>query len=107
MNESNSIEIIDITNLTDQTKYRLNEISKVENYFNQETKERKLNSKISSKFVAAFDYIDKDFICKKWWYINYFFCKYYWSSVGRESASFTLAFSLTTEIIKKNTQYNN
>ena len=39
MNESNSIEIIDRTNLTDQTKYRLNEISKIENYFNQELKE--------------------------------------------------------------------
>ena len=30
MNESNSIETIDRTNLTDQTKFRLNEISEIE-----------------------------------------------------------------------------
>ena len=49
----------DETNLTDQTKFRLNEISKIENYFNQEVNERKLNSKKFSKYLAAFDYIDK------------------------------------------------
>ena len=36
MNESNSIEAIDKTNLTNQTKFRLDEISKIENYFWQE-----------------------------------------------------------------------
>ena len=36
---------IDKTNLTDQTKFRLNEISKIENYFNQEINERKSYSK--------------------------------------------------------------
>ena len=46
-------------NLTYQTKFRLNKISKIENYFNQEIKERKLTSKNLSKYVAAFDYIDK------------------------------------------------
>ena len=35
MNESNSIETIDRISLTDQTKFRLNEISKTENYVNQ------------------------------------------------------------------------
>ena len=33
MNESNSIETIDQTNLTYQTKSRLDERSKIENYF--------------------------------------------------------------------------
>ena len=33
MNESNSIEVIDKTNLTNQTKFRLDEISKIENNF--------------------------------------------------------------------------
>ena len=33
MNESNSIESIDRANLTEQTKIRLDEISKIENYF--------------------------------------------------------------------------
>ena len=33
MNESNSIETIDKINLTNQTKFRLDEISKIENNF--------------------------------------------------------------------------
>ena len=44
MNESSSTEIIDRTNLTDLTKCRLIEISKIENCFNPEIKERKLNN---------------------------------------------------------------
>ena len=40
MNECNSIEI-DKTNLTDQSKFRLNEIIKIENYFNLEINQRK------------------------------------------------------------------
>ena len=36
MNESNSIEAIDRTNLTEQTKFALDEISKMGNYFQQE-----------------------------------------------------------------------
>ena len=49
MNKVSSIETIDRINLTDQTKFRLNEISRIENYFNQEIKKRKLNSKKLSK----------------------------------------------------------
>ena len=59
MNESNSIDTIDRTNLTNQTKFRLNEISKIESYFNKEIKKRKLNSKKISKYIVAFDYIDQ------------------------------------------------
>ena len=46
---------IDKINLTDQTKFRLNEISKIENYFNLEITETKLCSKKLSKYVTAFD----------------------------------------------------
>ena len=46
---------IDKTKLTDQTKFRLNEISKVENYFNLEISQRKLCSKKLSKYVTVFD----------------------------------------------------
>ena len=46
---------IDKTNLTDQTKFILNEISKTENYFNSEIKQRNLCSKKLSKYVTAFD----------------------------------------------------
>ena len=36
---------IDKTNLTDQAKYRLNEITKIEIYFNREINQRKRCSK--------------------------------------------------------------
>ena len=59
MNKSNSIEAIDKTNLTNQTKFQLDEISKIENCFIEEINQRKSCSKTLSKYVAAFDYIDK------------------------------------------------
>ena len=62
MNKSNSIETIDKTNLTNQTKFRLDEISKIENYFIEEINQRKSCSKKLSKYVAVFDYIDQALI---------------------------------------------
>ena len=59
MNESNTIETIDRTNSTEQTKIRLNKITEIENYFHQEINQRKSCSKKLSKYVTAFDYIDK------------------------------------------------
>ena len=53
---------IDKTDLTDQTKCRLNEITEIENYFIEEISQRKTCSKKISKYVAAFDYIDKALI---------------------------------------------
>ena len=44
------------------TKYRLDEINKIKDYFNSEIKERKdIITKIS-KHIVAFDYADKLFI---------------------------------------------
>ena len=62
MNESNSIEAIDKTNLTNQTKFRLDEISKIENYFIEEINQRKSCSKKLRTYVAVFDYIDQALI---------------------------------------------
>ena len=45
MNENNSIEEIYKINLTEQTKFRLNEIIGIENYFYQEINQRKSCSK--------------------------------------------------------------
>ena len=42
---------IDRTNFTDQTKFRLNEVSKIQNYFNQEINQRKSHSKKLNKYV--------------------------------------------------------
>ena len=58
MKESNSIEIIDKAKLTEQRKFRLDEISKIENYFHEEINQRKSCSKKLSKYVADFDYMD-------------------------------------------------
>ena len=55
MNKSNSIEAIDKTDLSEQTKFRLDEISKIENYFIEEFSQRQSCSKKLSKYVAAFD----------------------------------------------------
>ena len=62
MNESNSIEAINKTNLTNQTKIRLDKISKIENYLIEEINQRKSCSKKLSRYVAVFDYIDQTLI---------------------------------------------
>ena len=46
-------------NLSDQTKFRLDEISKIENYFIEEINQRKSYSQKLNKYITAFDYIDK------------------------------------------------
>ena len=59
MNESNSIEAIEKTILSEQTKFQLHEIIEIENYFYQEINQRKSCSRKLNKYVTAFDYIDK------------------------------------------------
>ena len=62
MNRSNSIKAIDRTDLSEQTKFWLDEISQLlslRNYFIEEIRQRKSCSKKLSKYVAVFDYIDK------------------------------------------------
>ena len=45
MNKSNSIEAIGKRNLSEQTKFRVDEISKIENYFIEKINQRKSCSK--------------------------------------------------------------
>ena len=52
----------EISELKDLTKYRLDEINKIKDYFNAEIKERKDIVKKISKYIVAFDYTDKVFI---------------------------------------------
>ena len=104
MNESNFIKTIDRTNLTEQTKIRLNKITKIENYFHQEINQRKSCSKKLSKYVAAFDYIDQALIVLSATSSGVSiisFTSIIGAPVGIASASFTLIFSLTTGIVKK------
>ena len=103
MDECNSSEI-DKTNLTDQTKIRLDKITEIENYFHQEINQRKLCSKKLSKYVAAFDYIGKILIvlgATSGGVSIISFTSVVGAPVGKASASFALMLSLTTGIIKK------
>ena len=48
--------------LTDVNKYRLDEIKKIKEYFNNEINERKDIIKKLNKYIVSFDYLDKIFI---------------------------------------------
>ena len=103
MDECNSSKI-DKTNLTELTKIRLDKITENENYFHEEINQRKLCNKKLSKYVAAFDYIDKVLIALSATTGGVSICSFT-SNVGAPvriaSARFTLMFSLTRGIIKK------
>ena len=104
MHKSNSIEGIERRDLSEQTKFRLDEISKTENYFHEEINQRKSWSKKLSKYVAVFDYIDKILIvlsATTGGVSIISFTSIIGAPVGIASASFTLIFSLTTGIVKK------
>ena len=98
MNKSNSIEAIDNTYLSEQTKFRLDEISKIENYFPEEINQRNSCSKKLSKYAAVFNLIVLSVptagvsIC--------LFTSIVAPPVGIASANFTFIFSLTTGITK-------
>ena len=86
-----------------ETKFRLDEISKTENYFHEEINQRKSCSKKLSKYVATFDYIDKILIVLSAQLEEYLFARLrvlVGVSVGIASASITLIFSVTTGIVK-------
>ena len=99
MNKSNSIEAIDKTILSEQTKFRLSEIIGIENYFYQEINQRKSCSKKLNKYVTVFDYIDKNLIVLSPTVIS--FTSVFGAPVGIISASLTLTFSLATGIVEK------
>ena len=98
MNEINKI------NLSEQTQFWLSEIIGTENCFHQEINQRISYSKKFSKYVAAFDYIDKVLIvlsATSGGVSIISFTSIAGASVGVASASFTLFFFLTTGIVKK------
>ena len=55
----NNLNVIDLTNVN---KYRLDEINKTRDYFNNEINERKGIIKKLNKYIVSFDYVDKIFI---------------------------------------------
>ena len=98
MNKCNSIETTDKTNLTNQTKFRLDEISKIDNYFIEEINQRKSCDKKVNKYVAAFDYIDKILIILSASTKGVSFTSIVGAPDGTVRARLTLFFSLTTGI---------
>ena len=94
--ECNSLEAIDKTILSEETKFRLN-------YFYQEINQRKSCNRKLNKYVTAFDYINKILIVLSATSSGVSivsFTSIVGASVVIASASLTLFFSLTTGIVK-------
>ena len=95
---------INKTNLSEQTKFWLDEISKIENYFIQEINQRKSYSQKLNKYITAFDYIDQILIvlsAASGGVSIISFSSVIGAPARIVSANFTLFFSLTTGIVKK------
>ena len=92
------------TNLSDQIKFRLNEISKIHDYFNSEINQKKSCSKKLSKYATTFGYIEKVLIVlstTSGGSCIVLSVSVVEAPVGIAGGSFTLIFSVTTGIIKK------
>ena len=85
-------------------QFRVNKINEVRDYFIGEIKERELMSKRLSKYIASFDYFDKSLIVLSVTTGSISiasFATVIGAPVGIASASFSLAFSMSTGIVKK------
>ena len=92
-----------IIELTDVNKYRLDEINKIRDYFNNEIKKRKDIIKKLNKYLVSFDYLDKMFITLSASFGTLSIASY--TSVvgipaGITGASMTLVFTIGTGISK-------
>ena len=90
-------------NLHDQQQFRLNKISEVRDYFITEIRESELMSKRLSKYIASFDYFDKSSIILSATSGSISiasFATVTGAPVGIASERFSLAFSMSTEIVK-------
>ena len=104
MNEYSSNGAMDKTDLPEQTKFWLDEISKTENCFIEEINQRKSCSQKLNKYVTPFDYINKILIVLSATNSGVSIISFtgiIGAPVATASASFTLIFSLTTWIVKK------
>ena len=105
MAECNSYEAHNIySNLYNQQQFRLNKINEINDYFVAEIKEREFICKRLSKYIISFDYFGKSLIVLSITsgiiYITSI-ATVIGAPVGIVSASFSLAFSISTGIIKK------
>ena len=94
---------LEISELKDLTKYRLDEINKIKDYFNAEIKERKDIVKEISKYIVAFDYGNKLFITLSASFGTLSIASYttiVGIPVGIAGACLTLIFTITTGVVK-------
>ena len=85
------------------TKYRLDEINNIKEYFNTEVKERKDIIKKISEYIVAFDYADKLFITLSASFGALSIASYatvVGIPAGIAGASLTLIFTVTTGVVK-------
>ena len=90
--------------LSNQQQFRLDRINEIKDYFAAEIKKRELMNKRLSKYIASFDYFDKSLIVLSVTTGSISiasFATVIGAPVGIVSASFSLAFSISTGIIKK------
>ena len=93
----------EISELKYLTKYRLDEINKIKEYFNGEIKERKDIVKKISKYIVAFDYPDKVFITLSASFGTLSISSYatvVGIPAGIAGAFLTLIFTVTTGVVK-------
>ena len=105
MVECNSTEALNIyPNLNDQQQFRINKINEIKDYFVAEIKERESMNKRLSKYIASIDYFDKPLIllsAARGSISIASFATVIGAPVGIASASSSLAFSVSTGIVKK------
>ena len=90
--------------LNEITKFRLDEITKIKEYFNNEIKERKDIINKINKYIVVFDYTDKVFITLSVSFGTLSIASH--ASVvgiplGIAGALLTLIFTVTTGVVKK------
>ena len=90
--------------LNDLTKFRLDEINEIKDYFNAETKDRKDIVKKISEYIVAFDYAGKLFVTLSASFGALSIVSYatvVGKPVGIAGASLTVIFTATTGVVKK------
>ena len=90
-------------NISNDQQFRLNKINEIKDYFIAEIRERELMSKNLSKYIASFEYFDKSLIVLSVATGSISiasFATVIGALVGMMSASCSLAFSITTRIVK-------
>ena len=93
---------IETSNLDNQ-QFRLNKINEIKGYFIAKIKERELMIKRLRKYIAFFEYFDKSLIVLSATSGSISiasFATVIGTPVGIASASLTLTFSLSTELVK-------